>query len=69
VLYRVFHVRNTRNRVFEEKVADLYDRISGGDEDKNTIRSIIAELSKYQLRPEDPLSQFLNKASEYVETI
>lgn len=69
ILYRVFHVRNTRNRVFEEKVANLYNRICVNDRDKNAIRSLIEELSAYQLAPEDPLRGLINKAFAYVESI
>ena len=69
ILYRVFHVRNTRNSVFEEKVADLYDRISRSDNDKNAIRSLIAELSTYQLAPGDPLRNLIDQASTYVKSI
>ncbi len=68
ILYRVFHVRNTRNRVFEEKVADLYDRISRRDKDKEGIYSLIWELTQYQLSEEDPLSRLIQTAKEYVES-
>ena len=69
ILYRVFHVRNTRNSVFEEKVANLYNRISQSDKDKEAILSLITELSNYQLAPGDPLRGLINKASAYVESI
>lgn len=68
ILYRVFHVRNTRNRVFEEKVADLYDRISRRDKDKEGIYSLIWELTQYQLSEDDPLSRLIQTAKEYVES-
>ena len=69
ILYRVFHVRNTRNSVFEEKVANLYNRISQSDTDKAAILTLITELSNYQLAPEDPLRGLISKATAYVETI
>lgn len=69
ILYRVFHVRNTRNSVFEEKVADLYNRICRNDNDRNTMLSLIEELSTYQLAPGDPLRNLIVKASAYVESI
>lgn len=69
ILYRVFHVRNTRNSVFEEKVADLYNRICRSDNDKNSILSLIEELSSYQLAAGDPLRNLIVKASAYVESI
>lgn len=69
ILYRVFHVRNTRNSVFEEKVANLYHRISQSDTDKDAILSLITELSTYQLAPGDPLRRLITKATAYVESI
>ena len=68
ILYRVFHVRNTRNYVFEEKVADLYDRISRRDKDLDTIYSLIKELSQYQLNEGDPLRKLINTAIDYVKS-
>lgn len=68
ILYRVFHVRNTRNYVFEEKVADLYDRISRRDKDLDTIYLLIKELSQYQLNEGDPLRKLINTAIDYVKS-
>ena len=68
ILYRVFHVRNTRNRVVEEKVADLYDKISRRDKDCDTINSLIKELSQYQLNEGDPLRKLINTAIDYVKS-
>lgn len=69
ILYRVFRVRNTRNSVFERKVADLYYRISRNDNDKEAIQSLIAELSSYRLAPGDPLGRLIVNATAYVESI
>ena len=66
ILYRVFHVRNTRNWVFEKKVAELYDRISRRDKDISSIQSLIAELSSYQLNDGDPLKRLISLANNYV---
>lgn len=68
ILYKVFHVRNTRNRVFEEKVADLYDRISKRDNNLEAIKLLINELSRYQLNEGDPLRKLILKAKDYVES-
>ena len=67
ILYRVFHVRNTRNYVFENKVAELYDRISKRDDDMEAINVLINELSSYQLAPGDPLRRLIKTAIDYVE--
>lgn len=67
ILYRVFHVRNTRNYVFENKVADLYDRISRRDGDIAAIKMLVNELSTYQLTTEDPLRHLIRTAIDYVE--
>lgn len=68
ILYRVFHVRNTRNSVFEEKVADLYDRISKRDKDLDYIKSLIEELANYQLNEGDPLRRLIVLARDYVKS-
>lgn len=67
ILYRVFHVRNTRNYVFEKKVAELYDRISKRDKDVGAIKVLLKELSLYQLAPEDPLKHLIKTAVDYVK--
>ena len=67
ILYRVFHVRNTRNSVFEEKVAELYYRISNRDNDLVLIKNLTDELSGYQLHDGDPLMRLIKAAEEYVK--
>lgn len=67
ILYRVFHVRNTRNYMFEKKVAELYDRISKRDKDVGAIKVLVNELSLYQLAPEDPLKHLIKTAEDYVK--
>lgn len=67
ILYRVFHVRNTRNYVFEGKVIDLYKLVSERG-DKKKVRNITEELSRYQLNEDDPIKKLLNTAMHYVES-
>lgn len=67
ILYRVFRVRNTRNYVFESKMVDLYKMISNR-ENKEHVKELKEELSRYQLNPEDPLKKLLDKATAYVES-
>ena len=68
ILYRVFHVRNTRNYVFESKMIELYQLISNGTDDKRRIVDMVSELSRYQLNAEDPLKKLLDTAKAYVES-
>ena len=68
ILYRVFHVRNTRNYVFESKMMELYQLISNGTDDKRRIVDMVSELSRYQLNAEDPLKKLLDTAKAYVES-
>ncbi len=67
ILYRVFHVRNTRNYVFEGKVIDLYKMVSNRA-DKSATKELLDELSRYQLNGDDPLVKLLNTAKDYVES-
>ena len=67
ILYRVFGVRNTRNKAFEEDIMELYKMISNGSKDFNTITRLIDKLSKVVLAGNDPLIEILNQAKKYVE--
>ena len=68
ILYRVFHVRNTRNYVFESKMVELYQMISNRTDDMQKIMNLVSELSRYQLNVDDPLKKLLDTAKEYVES-
>ncbi len=67
ILYRVFHVRNTRNYVFESRMIELYKLLSERG-DKGKLCELIKELSWYQLNAEDPLAKLLDTAKEYVKS-
>ena len=69
ILYRVFHVRNTRNYVLESKMVELYRLVSGRTNEKQKLNGLIEELSQYQLNKEDPLIRLLETAKEYVKSI
>ena len=69
ILYRVFHVRNTRNYVLESKMVELYRLVSGRTNEKQKLNGLIEELSQYQLNNEDPLIRLLETAKEYVKSI
>lgn len=69
ILYRVFHVRNTRNYVLESKMVELYRMVSGRSDEKQRLNELIGELSQYQLNEEDPLLKLLTTAKSYVESI
>lgn len=69
ILYRVFHVRNTRNYVLESKMLELYRLVSNKTKEKQKVLELIEELSNYKLNTEDPLLKLLETAEEYVESI
>lgn len=68
ILYRVFHVRNTRNYVFEGKVVELYKMVSNRDDKMKVVR-LVDELSQYRLNGDDPLLNLLKTARNYVESV
>ena len=68
ILYRVFGVRNTRNRAFEEDIMELYKMLSDGSNDFDKINDMTAKLSSVVLPGNDPLLEILNQARKYVET-
>lgn len=68
ILYRVFHVRNTRNYVFEGKLVELYKMVSNRD-DKMKVIHLIDELSQYRLNGDDPLLKLLETAKKYVKSV
>ncbi|MBO7463849.1 MAG: AAA family ATPase [Bacteroidales bacterium] len=66
ILYRVFHIRNTRNYVFESKVIELCKLVENrGSKDK--AKALINELSPYKLNGDDPIVKLLKIANDYVE--
>ena len=60
ILYNVFHVRNTRNSIFENKMIRLYKLLSDKDENYGEIKILIQELEQYKLSEDDPLNKLLN---------
>ena len=62
ILYRVFHVRNTRNYVFERKMLELFDLLEHKEENRQAIKTLAAELKLYRLNDDDPLNILLRKA-------
>lgn len=62
ILYKVFQMRNTRNRIFEKKLYQLYDYISNDEMDKKEAQKLLAELKKYKLSDEDPLNDIIKMA-------
>lgn len=62
ILYRVFHVRNTRNYVFERKMLKLFDLLEHKEENRNSIKMLAEELKSYRLNDDDPLNILLRQA-------
>lgn len=68
ILYRVFHMRNTRNYVFEGKLVELYQMVSNRG-DKKEVERLLNELSQYRMNGDDPLVKLLETARNYVESV
>lgn len=64
ILYNVFHVRNTRNSIFENKMIRLYKLLSDKDKNYGEIKILIQELEQYKLSEDDPLNKLLILAKE-----
>lgn len=64
ILYRVFHVRNTRNEVFERQMFKLYRLLEHKEQYKREIRELYTELSRYVLNADDPLNNLLKLAHD-----
>lgn len=62
ILYRVFHVRNTRNYVFEQRLFELYKCLEHKEDNKQRILELKEELKQYRLGENDPLSLILKQA-------
>lgn len=67
ILYRVFHVRNTRNSAFENDLYTLYDLLSKENGDVEEIRKLVNKLEQFVLAPGDPLKLIIDSGKEYVE--
>lgn len=67
ILYRVFHVRNTRNYAFEHDLYKLYDMLSNEDKNIDGIRELVNKLDGFVLGPSDPLKSIIESGKDYVE--
>lgn len=62
ILYRVFHVRNTRNKVFERNVRELYNMLTDKKTDTPEFKKVLSELKKVVLNQDDPLLNLIRQA-------
>ena len=62
ILYNVFHVRNTRNSVFENKMMRLYKLVTENNADREDINRLLDELERYKLTDDDPLNKLIKLA-------
>lgn len=60
ILYRVFHVRNTRNYDCENDIMRLYTLIENGQKGSQEAKCLYRKLKSYQLPGNDPLLTLLN---------
>ncbi|MFR3215974.1 MAG: AAA family ATPase [Dysgonomonas mossii] len=64
ILYKVFNVRSTRNKFFENDLRNLYNLITNHPENKEQIKCLINRLSDFQISSDDPLVKLLDSAKE-----
>ena len=60
ILYRVFRVRNTRNRAFEDDIMHLYTLIEEGKKSSKEAKDIANILNGYVLPGKDPILKLLD---------
>ena len=59
ILYRVFHVRTTRNRAFESDAINFYKLITDGKKNSQEAKMLYSRLSKFVLPGDDPLLKLI----------
>lgn len=64
ILYRVFHVRSTRNYVFESQMCKLYDYITQRQMNVPEAQKILKNLKTYVLNDDDPLRKLIKIAED-----
>lgn len=69
VLFKVFSLRSTRNYFFEVSLRELLHHISNHSLEKERISILCQELRKTELDKNDPLTQILLEADEYVRNL
>lgn len=69
ILYRVFHVRNTRNYAFEQDIIRLCSMVSTRNTNKHELDELIQQLSSFELPGNDPLKEIVLSAKNYAETL
>lgn len=64
ILYRVFHVRNTRNYVFESQMVKLLGYVQNRQMWLPEAQEVLSDLKTYVLNQDDPLNKLISKAEE-----
>lgn len=67
ILYRVFELRTYRNYFFEIELRELLHLLSNRSDDSKRINALINNLKKVELDKNDPLTQILKEADEYLK--
>lgn len=66
ILYRVFHVRTTRNFYLESELRELLHLIATKSNEMNRMGMILKRLKKIRLNEDDPLNLIISKAEQYI---
>jgi predicted ATPase len=69
VLFKVFNLRSSRNNSFEITLGELLHHLSHKSLDKERIIQLYNELKNSELDRNDPLTQILNEADEYIRNL
>lgn len=66
ILYKVFHLRTTRNNQVEMDLYELTSIISNRSDNHNRAKQIVSNLEKIILDDNDPLNILINQAKHYL---
>lgn len=69
ILYRVFELRTYRNYFFEIELRELLHLLSNKEKDPKRITNLISNLRKVEFDKNDPLTQILKEADEYLKRL
>ena len=67
ILLDVFGVATARNFYFEQKLRELAKLIANESREKEKIRSAINYFKEFNLTPDDPLFQLIERAEQLVK--
>jgi predicted ATPase len=68
ILYNVFGMTSTRNSYLEHDLRELVSIISNNEKKHDKVDEILKRLNKFNILPSDPISQVIDRASNYIKS-